>query len=437
MNESTNELKKTVQVLAAISHLSLKAFKAPSQQALIFIILNDTVPIIGYNRAVLWKLSKHKKPPQLLGISGQAKVTANTELSRRWQDIIQAITNPKKPQLINDPDLPTTTSILWIPIFTHEKLELGLWLERWNNNPWQQQEIDILNFLIQNYGAAWEKFSKKITLKTFTKKPILIGIGIAVFLLMFLRVPLRVVAPCEIVPKDPIVITAPLEGIIEKIIVQPGDTVKKGELLFYYDKRVPLQELRVAQKKVDIINSEVNRATAQAQKDKKALSELAIAALKLKKEQLELELAEYRASQLDVESPINGVALIDDPEEWHGKPVKIGEKVLIIANPEETKIRMWVPEDDNINLKPNIPIKIFLNVNPETSEEAHLTYIANYTLVSEKSVTSFIAEAEWVGHPKDIKLGLKGSAILYGENVSLFYWIVRKPWAYFRRFIGM
>lgn len=433
----SEELKKTIQILASISHLSLKAFKASSEQSLTFIILNDTVPIINYNRASLWKLSKHKKPPQLLGISGQAKVVTNTELSQRWQDIIQAIPDPKKPQLINDPALPSTTSILWLPISVHDTLDLGLWLERWDNTPWQQQEIDILSFLMQNYGAAWEKFSRKITLKTFTKKPFLIGAGVVTFLLMFLPVPLRIVAPCEIIPKDPAVITAPLEGIIEKIIVQPGEDVKKGDLLFSYDKRVPLQELRVAQKKVEIINSEVNRATAQAQKDKKALGELAIAALKLKKEKLELELAEYRASQLDVESPINGVALLDDPEEWRGKPVKIGEKVLIIANPEKTKIRMWVPEEDNINLNINIPVKIFLNIHPETSHEARLTYVANFTLVSEKSITSFTAEAEWIGHPKEIKLGLKGSAILYGENVTLFYWIMRKPWAYFRRFIGM
>ena len=176
-----------------------------------------------------------------------------------------------------------------------------------------------------SFGAAWEKFSKRITWRTFAKKPspwLLLAILAS---LLIVRIPLRVVAPCEVVPKDPVVITAPLEGIIEKIAITPGAVVSKGDILFEYDKRVPMQDLRIAQEKVAIMKSEYGKTTALAQKDKKELSELAVEELKLKKEELELELAEFRASQLEVRSPINGVALLDNPEEWHGKPVKIGK----------------------------------------------------------------------------------------------------------------
>ncbi|NCF71464.1 MAG: hypothetical protein GWP59_07165, partial [Chlamydiales bacterium] len=51
---------------------------------------------------------------------------------------------------------------------------------------------------------------------------------------------------------------------------------------------------------------------------------------------------------------------------------------------------------------------------------------------------SFVSEADW-GETKssDIKLGLKGSAILYGEEVSLFYWLMRRPWSSFRKLVGV
>ena len=436
MSGPNADLARTVQLLADINRLTVKSIKAKNLQQLVFIILNDTVPIVRYDRGLLWKIPSAKKP-ELLGVSGQSAINKKTDLNARWQVIVNKIQNPDKPQVLITPELPDSTSVLWMPIFSHEKLSAGLWLERWNNVAWSQEEIEILEFLSVSFGAAFEKFDKKTFWHSIIRKPSPWAIAGILLLLLLVRIPLRIVAPCEVVPKDPVVITAPLEGIIEKIDVTPGDDVKKGQLLFEYDKRVPLQDLRIAQEKLKIIKSEYERSTALAQRDKKALAELAVEELKVRKEELELELAEYRASQLEVSSPIAGVALFDNPEEWHGKPVKIGEKVMVVANPSKTKVRMWVPEDDNIVLDKQKNIKVILNVSPEISREARIIYIASYTTVSTKQVPSFEAEAEWVGDQSDVKLGLKGTAIIYGQEVSLFYWIVRKPYAYVRRYFGI
>lgn len=435
-SQQEKKLAQSAQLLAAINQLTIKAFKAKNAQTLFFIILNDTVPIVFYNRATLWKIEKTGKMV-LLGISGQVQVSKTTDLSKQWQVIANEIKEPNKIQELVHNELPKETSAIWLPIFAHEKAALGLWLERWDNASWKEEEIEILKFLLLGYGAAYEKFYKKFSLKRIlSNKPLGYVIGIALVSSLFLPVPLRVVAPCEIVPKNPTVIAAPLEGIIKAIVVRPGQEVNKGELLFEYDKRVPLQDLKVAAKKVEIVKAEVDKATAEAEKDKKSLAELGVAALKLRKEKLELALAEFKASQLDVYAPITGVAVLDAPEEWDGKPVKMGEKVLLIANPKETRVRMWIPEDDNIALNPEEKVKVVLNVMPEKTFQAKMIYIASYTHMTEKGVSSFIAEADWIQEEPEAKLGLKGSAILYGEKVSLFYWIIRKPWNYIRRFTG-
>jgi multidrug efflux pump subunit AcrA (membrane-fusion protein) len=90
-----------------------------------------------------------------------------------------------------------------------------------------------------------------------------------------------VVAPCEVVANDPIVVTAPLEGIIEKIDVKPGQMVTKGALLYEYDKRLPLRNLSAAQKSVEILEEEVKRAKTLGLNDAKSLTELSILNLKL------------------------------------------------------------------------------------------------------------------------------------------------------------
>ncbi len=436
-----------VEVLALLHQLSLSACRSSTKQNLIFQILNDTIQLAQYDRATLWEMREGSV--KLLGISGQAQPNKGTGLAESWQALIQDIKSPDTPQTLTKESFvteerrwlemqasPTAPNVQWFPIFSKKKLVLGLWLERWGSSNWQEEEINILNFLMQAYGVAWEKFLPKFSLKSFGKRQI-IFLSIAVLCALFLiHIPLRVVSPCEIVPKDPILITAPLEGIVAEMLVHPGQHVRKDQPLFEYDKRVPEQELKVAQKQVQIIRSELNRAVTLSFKDARPLSEVATLKVKLKKENIRLEHAQYQVDKLEVKSPGNGVIMLDNPEEWRGKPVRIGERVLMVSNPNQTKVRIWIPEADNVILDGTKPLKIFLNVSPESSKPADLSYIATYTSVNEKGIPSFVAEAEWMGDPKGIKMGLKGTAILYGQEVSLFYWIIRRPWTAFRNMVG-
>jgi len=200
---------------------------------------------------------------------------------------------------------------------------------------------------------------------------------------------------------------------------------------------VPQEEYSVAQKEVQIIQAELNRSSSLAFKDKKALAELGILGIKLKKEQVQLDLAKYKFSKLKVTSPIDGVVIVENKDDWRGAPVRIGEKVLMVSDTAITKLRMWIPENDNIALKWDEPIKVILNVNPNKTYLAKLNYVATHTTMNDKGVSSIIAEADWIDHPEEIKLGLKGTAILYGEDVSLFYWIFRRPWTYFRNLFNL
>ncbi len=96
--------------------------------------------------------------------------------------------------------------------------------------------------------------------------------------------------------------------------------MKKGDLLFQYDKKVPLQDLQIAQKNVTIAEAELSTAMSQAFKDKKSLAETTTLENKLRKELIALELAKYNASFLDFRSPVDGVVMIDNPDECGETP---------------------------------------------------------------------------------------------------------------------
>ena len=160
--------------------------------------------------------------------------------------------------------------------------------------------------------------------------------------------------------------TAPLDGIIKQVVVKPGQYVQEGDLLFIYDTRLPEQSYKVAQKQVEVTESELHRAMAMTFQDKtQGLSEVAILRETLEKDKLGLQKSEQELLMAKVLSPISGVVLLDSPEKWRGNPVQLGELVLKVSDPSETKISIWIPEDDNIALDSSKQTRIMLNVSPE------------------------------------------------------------------------
>ncbi len=451
--ESSSTSPQLLKHMATINRLNVKAFTAKTRQELTFIILNDTIHAIRYDRAILWRMDKAK--PKLLGVSGQSDLNKDADITKQWQSLISGLVDPNKAQIIEADSIIGETALwkkyrsvnegtfLWLPIFHENDLVLGMWIEifgKVGNPEGLEDTLKFINsYLTPSYGASWKKLTPKFSLheKGFGKKQFAMGLcGLLIFSLI-VRVPLRVVAPCEVVANNPILITAPLDGIIQEVVVDPGDYVKQGETLLEYDKRIPLRNLKVAQKEVEILEAEASRTQTLGLDDKRSRTELGIITLKLDKERVNLNLAKWQASKLTLEAPEDGVVMLDNPDAWRGKPVQVGEKILSINDPNDTKIRIWIPEDDNVLLDPEKPIKIFLNISPETSYSAMLVYIANESTLSDDQLPSFVGEAKWVDQPEGVKLGLKGTSILYGDRVSLLYYTFRKPWAKIRSLLGV
>ncbi|MEC7838503.1 MAG: HlyD family efflux transporter periplasmic adaptor subunit [Chlamydiota bacterium] len=452
-SKSYSETQQMAKMLFATNRLNLKAHKCQTFESLTFLILNDTINVARYDRALLWDLTAEK--PKLLGVSGQSNLPKNHDLIKKWRNVVTDLGEPNKPQIFiidrsdetkiaKDSNEKPKSTVLWLPIFSNEKLTLGMWMELWGdhkNNPPPDDLLGLLvHLLMPSFGLAWEKLSMKNSWKKIPRKtPFYAALGVAVFLmLLFIQVPLRIVAPCEVVAMDPMVIRAPMEGIIKEINVKPGEMIVEGDILFEYDKRVPLQQLKAAQKEVEVLESKLNRAISLSlEEDQSSADNYSILTRQLEKGKIELELVQHHASLLTNKAEQSGMVIIDDPDQLRGKPVQIGERILAINDPNKTKLKIWLPENDNVELNLDEPIKIILNVSSNESFQAKITYISSESTLSEKNIPSFIAEAEWVTHDQNVKLGLKGTAILYGEKVPLWYFFLRKPIAFIRYYVGL
>lgn len=442
-----------IQILSLLNQLLMESVLAKTPEELVFRMLNRSAGLCRYDRALFFFGSATLK---LKGISGQASVNKTSEKVELWNRLAASLKEPETPRLLSKDDFPKSlhgewnsyvqqnegSAVLWFPLCAWEKQVGGLWFERWNGAKWHEQERQLLNSLITGYGGGWERLHPKRPLlekfKGLARKRFTLGIIFVVaVLLLFIRLPLRVVAPCEVVPRNPFIVSAPLNGVVDEVKIHPGQKVEKGQLLFEYDRRTAFDELKVAREQVEIIESTLDRARMQAFADPRARSEIAILKHRLDQEETRFKLAEYNVSKLEVRAQEPGVVVIADPEKWRGRPVSVGERVLSVVDPSRTKIRIWVPEDDNMLFNFETPARVLLNVFPESSLKGQLEYVGSEVITSPQRTASVLAEAQWIENDPRIKIGLKGISVLYGKKVSLAYWLFRKPWAALNAFFGI
>ncbi len=191
-----------------------------------------------------------------------------------------------------------------------------------------------------------------------------------------------------------------------------------------------MEELEIARQQVKILETTIRTTGINALAVPAAKAELEVLNYRHKQERIRLALAEYRASKLHLKAEVAGTVVVDSPDNWRGRPVEVGEKVMLLVDPKKMYLRIWLPEADNVDFDHEGDVKVILNAFPDASLAASLTYVANSVVPSPQGVSSIPAEAHFNGDAqgKDdrMRIGLKGSAVLYGENVSLIYWLLRK-----------
>ena len=352
MTAPVSEIKtaaRAIRLLKTLHALTVDACQASSRANFIFRVLNDTVQLVRYDRAALWSFIG--KTPVFLGASGHTDLDAHTPLISTWRNLVGSIPDPGTARALTAKDVPgkedlwqeaqqqaKELSVVWLPILLRGELVGGLWLERWSDSAWEEDEQTILCSLMRSYAAGWEKYglhrSWRARLAGLRRdRRFTIGAPIAFLLLFLWPVRLRVVAPCEVVPKRPIVITAPLNGVIERVMVDQGEPVTEGELLFTYDKRIPLEELKVVKQKVQVIESRLTRAFSHSFNDPTAKEELTTLQHRLQQERIRLQLAKEQIEKMDVPSPAAGAAMVTRPYEWSGRAVRVGERVMTVVDP--------------------------------------------------------------------------------------------------------
>ena len=132
-----------------------------------------------------------------------------------------------------------------------------------------------------------------------------------------------------------------------------------------------------------------------------------------------------------------GVLVYENKDRWIGKPVKTGERIMEIVDPNLAMARIDLPVADAIVLDKSAGAKLFLDANPLSSLRA--------TLVSESYQAEPNATQQLVYRVladfdagKDMpRIGSRGTAQIRGAYIPLAYYLLRRPLSALRQRFGI
>lgn len=241
-------------------------------------------------------------------------------------------------------------------------------------------------------------------------------------------------APAEVVPVDAVAITAPLDGVVKTVHVHPSQFVKAGDVLVSLDDTTLRNRLEVARKAVDVADAELQSATQLSFDDSRNKAELATLAGRAQERRAELMAVQEQLKRIEMHAPYDGVVVFGDPDDWLGRPVITGERIMLLANPDKPGMLIHLPVADAIALEIGAPVKLFLTVQPLAPLSGVITETSYQASLAPEGVASYRLRANVEG--TGARIGLRGTAKLYGHWGVLGYYVLRRPLAKLREWSG-
>ena len=444
----------SAMALSTLTQLSHQARHAIDSVELGFLAVNESHALATYRQGALWL-----EEGGVQALSGVVQLEANAPYVQWLIQVCRELQGQQRPGgSITSNDLPVHLAdhwcewlpayLLWLPMkiqgASSHVMSGALLLAR--DEPWAPHEIalldewrDILQYAytlrLQAEPLTWRRRLARLP-GQIRRRPGRLAIGLAAAgLLLCLPVQLTVLAPGELVPAHPAMIRAPLDGVLGSFMVQPNQQVSTGQPLFSFDDATLQSRLDVARQALTTAEAEHRQMAQMAVYENKSKAQLAALAGRIEERRAEADYLQGQLQRSRVVSPQDGIALFDDPSEWIGKPVTTGERIMRIAVPEDVEIQAWLAVGDAIPLEEGAAVKLYLNANPFSPVAARLRYVAHDAEQQPDGSYAYRLRAT-LDAPTDQRDGLKGTVKLSGEQVSLAYWVLRRPMAAVRQMIG-
>jgi len=308
--------------------------------------------------------------------------------------------------------------------------------------PWQKHELQLLQQVGEVLAHAINAFSAK------QRKPRLSWLSpglrpnwrwavCALALLSVIPVPQSIIADAEVTARTPDVVAAGLNGVIEEILVRPNERISKNQLLLRFDDTDLKHREITLQQELVLALEQLRKAKQHSLNTAVEGREFAELESQIELKKLELEYVSDSMSRLELRANTDGVVLFSRKQDWMGRSVATGEKIMEIAASDDNQFEIWVAANDAIDLSEGGQIKFFPDAKPLEAVTGLVDSVGFFASRSDTDELAFRVVADPADNKETLRLGMKGTARLYGDKVSIAYQVLRKPISAIRKNVGV
>ena len=254
---------------------------------------------------------------------------------------------------------------------------------------------------------------------------------------MFIPISLSTIGSVEVVPQNPYYINSPLEEVIEEVLVENNDVINDQQRIISFEKTQLQNSYDLSLQELAVIETELLQAqqsSFQSKQDKALLAQLQ---RKIQIAQEKVNYQKYLLDESNVLSPTSGVAVIKDKSLIVGKPFKVGETIMMVADPDLVLVEIMIPVQDSITIKKDANINVFLDSNPLNVLKAKVTKFSYEPELTPSNILAYKVTGQLIDDANNPRIGLRGSAKIFGEKVHLYFYLFRKPIIFLRQSLGL
>ncbi|NQD94583.1 HlyD family efflux transporter periplasmic adaptor subunit [Pseudomonas sp. CrR25] len=429
------------RVFAQLLALQGQARAAADVDNLAYVLVNDAQALFGYRHAALLIAGRVRAVTGISRVEPHAPFVAFVEDAARQ---LLALGAPTEAQPVDITRLSeqsradwhslSTGAVFWLPLLDRRSVLFGgLWIAR--EHPWSEAEQALLAQLGDCYSHAWLALQPHKPWRLRWPRKRIIAVLAAAAILLLLPVRQSVLAPAEVVPLNGRVVAAPLDGVIAEFLVKPNQAVRSGDLLLRFDATSLKAQADVAERSLDVAEAELKSSAQRAFADADAKARLDLLAARVEQKRAERDYARELLARSEVRAERDGIAVFADAERWTGKPVQTGERLLELADPQQAELRIELAVADAIDLEPGTEVALFLDSDPLHRHAARLERLAYEAQTDSSGQLAYRLDAGFADTPP--RIGLRGTAKLYGERVPLALYLLRRPLAALRQYLGL
>jgi multidrug efflux pump subunit AcrA (membrane-fusion protein) len=244
----------------------------------------------------------------------------------------------------------------------------------------------------------------------------------AVGLAMFVPTPYKVPCECVLQPVARKYVAVPYDGVLEKVLVEPGDVTTRGQVLAQMDVREIQWELAGlhadhsrSQKQIDA--NLAARDTASAQ----------LAKLEMERLEVKIHLLENRANHLEIKSPTDGVVISGDPRKTEGARLTLGQTLFEIGPLDHMVVELEVPDEDVSHIAVGQPVEIRLEAYLGRTLFGTIARIHPRSEMREQE-NVFRAEVLVDNSQRSLRPGMRGHARVRTASHALVWILFHKAW---------